>query len=353
MKGTIALEPGTKKGYVYILVNPTFSGFVKIGKTTKNPEIRARELSAGTGVPAPYAVVWDEFVTDCDHVEKLLHEHLAHTRSRNDREFFAIPLKKAISIASHIVSSFLCEIDVPVPDPTNPVIVSPIESPKISRSNAPLVSRRGSAAYTRLLEMMGVGHSLGEHPYGGTYIEYPGKGFNRICLYEYDNAPHNTFSLVIHSGDTCKQAKELYQHFSYAKAVGLEKIGWTIRNNFHFAWQNKNIVSTNGDKALPLREYIDYWSRALREGGIRKYNKNEFGLLQRELAEAKVMDQRDISAFDEFFRTHEYQSAITCPGIINWLSFSKERLHEESEALAAELRDKTMSLIEIYDHNIS
>ena len=199
---------------------------------------------------------------------------------------------------------------------------------------------------------MGVGYSLGEHQNGGTYIEYPGNGFNRICLYEYENAPQNTFSLVIHSGDTCKQARELYQHFSYAKAVDLEKKGWTVGSHFHLAWQNKNILFTKGDKAMTLSEYIDYWRRELSQGNIRKYNKEEFGLLQRRMREAKVMNEDDIATFDEFFRTHKYQSAITCPGIVNWISYSKERLNEEIEILSAELREKTMSLVEIYNQNI-
>ncbi len=43
------------EGYVYILVNPTFTGYAKIGKTTKDPAIRTKELSSSTGVPAPYA----------------------------------------------------------------------------------------------------------------------------------------------------------------------------------------------------------------------------------------------------------------------------------------------------------
>jgi len=106
-------ENGNKKGYVYILVNPAFTGFVKIGKTIKEPEERARQLSSGSGVPAPYAVAWDAFVYDCDHVEKLIHQQLANSRSRNDREFFSIPLKHAISIASSIVTSYSCEVDAP------------------------------------------------------------------------------------------------------------------------------------------------------------------------------------------------------------------------------------------------
>jgi hypothetical protein len=115
------LEQANRRGYVYLLINPAFSGFVKVGKTTKEPEIRARELSSGSGVPAPYAVAWDAFVTDCDHVERIIHDKLAHARARNDREFFAIPLKKAISIASSIVGPFSCEADESIAEPSGAV----------------------------------------------------------------------------------------------------------------------------------------------------------------------------------------------------------------------------------------
>jgi hypothetical protein len=108
------MEQGDKKGYVYILVNPAFSGFVKVGRTTKEPETRARELSLGSGVPAPYAVAWEALVTDCEHVERLIHQQLAHARARNDREFFAIPLKKAIAVASKIIGPFSCETGEPI-----------------------------------------------------------------------------------------------------------------------------------------------------------------------------------------------------------------------------------------------
>jgi len=108
-----------KRGYVYILVNPAFTGYVKIGKTTNEPEARARQLSSGSGVPAPYAVAWDAFVTDCHHVEKLIHQQLASARSRNDREFFATPLKHAIATASSIVAQFSCEPEAPTEAPTS------------------------------------------------------------------------------------------------------------------------------------------------------------------------------------------------------------------------------------------
>lgn len=45
-------------GYIYILYNQTANGFVKIGKTQRNPEDRSKELSSATGVPTPFTVVY-------------------------------------------------------------------------------------------------------------------------------------------------------------------------------------------------------------------------------------------------------------------------------------------------------
>ena len=181
--------------------------------------------------------------------------------------------------------------------------------------------------YTELLSLMRDSHGLGEHPKGGTYIEYPGNGFNRICLYEPIHAPSGTFSLVIYAGDTCNQARTLFKHFSYAKVLDLEKRGWITKTSFHFAWQRMNIrLTINGD-GLTLGEYIEYWRWALQEGYIRKYHKSEFDLLLKRMQDSRIMNDRDVASFNEYFRTHKYQSAITCPGIINRVSYPKERLN--------------------------
>jgi len=102
-------QENVRRGYVYILVNPVFTGFVKIGKTTKDPHARAREISQGTGVPAPYQVVWDALVNDYDNVERLIHEELAHYRTRNDREFFSLSPKQAIALVTRVVAPYVCE----------------------------------------------------------------------------------------------------------------------------------------------------------------------------------------------------------------------------------------------------
>jgi len=111
----------------------------------------------------------------------------------------------------------------------------------------------------------------------------------------------------------------------------------------------KEYFFTEEDNALPLRDYIEYWRWALGEGYIRKYHRNEFDLLLSRMRDARVMDDRDIAGFNEYFRTHKYQSAITCPGITNRISHSKERLNEDFEVLAAELKGRMMSLVELYE----
>lgn len=82
-------------GFVYIMINPVMRGIVKIGLTSRTSTARAKELRA-TGVPDDFVVVYDELVTDCEFVERRLHQRFADYRYRSDREFFQIPIRDAI-----------------------------------------------------------------------------------------------------------------------------------------------------------------------------------------------------------------------------------------------------------------
>ena len=63
----------TKQGYVYILINPSLKGLLKVGQTKKDPEERAKEISQGTGVPTPYIVAFKEEFNDCVETHELGH----------------------------------------------------------------------------------------------------------------------------------------------------------------------------------------------------------------------------------------------------------------------------------------
>lgn len=89
----------SSKGYVYILINPSMPGLLKIGKTNRLPEDRAKELSASTGVATPFIVVYKIQVNNCDECERYIHELLEEQgyRVNPSREFFEAEITDVIN----------------------------------------------------------------------------------------------------------------------------------------------------------------------------------------------------------------------------------------------------------------
>lgn len=85
-------------GHVYVLMNPSMQNLVKIGKTKREPEERAKELSSTTGVPTPFVVVYNCYFESCSDAEIFIHKYLEDKgfRVSSNREFFEIPIKDAI-----------------------------------------------------------------------------------------------------------------------------------------------------------------------------------------------------------------------------------------------------------------
>lgn len=78
------------EGYIYVLVNSSMPGLVKVGKTTRDPDQRASELSGATGVATPFVVAFKQFFFDCDAAEEFVHATLEREglRQASNREFF-------------------------------------------------------------------------------------------------------------------------------------------------------------------------------------------------------------------------------------------------------------------------
>ena len=83
------------QGIVYVLVNPAFDNYVKIGKTI-NLEQRLKQLD-NTSVPLPFRCVYAVEVPDMDKIEKLAHSAFSDHRVRGNREFFEIDQQRVIS----------------------------------------------------------------------------------------------------------------------------------------------------------------------------------------------------------------------------------------------------------------
>lgn len=82
-------------GYIYALQNNSFGDYlIKIGRTTREPCVRAKEMYAkATGVPEPFNVAFACRVSDCVVAESRIHRRLEVYRHNKGREFFTLPIE--------------------------------------------------------------------------------------------------------------------------------------------------------------------------------------------------------------------------------------------------------------------
>jgi hypothetical protein len=94
------------RGIVYILTSDGLAeDMLKIGMTTRTPEIRAHELyESVTGVPSKFVVSFEREVADCILAEKLLHARLVldNFQPNNSREFFKLPIASAVKLLTDV-----------------------------------------------------------------------------------------------------------------------------------------------------------------------------------------------------------------------------------------------------------
>jgi DNA gyrase/topoisomerase IV subunit A len=83
-----AAEPSPDKGYVYIMVNASIRGMIKVGFTERDVEQRRKELSSVPGVATPFKIykVFPVPKGAGAEAEKIAHKALLHYRQK--KEFF-------------------------------------------------------------------------------------------------------------------------------------------------------------------------------------------------------------------------------------------------------------------------
>lgn len=87
------------EGWVYVMMSPGLEeGLLKIGASTNHPTERARQLSMSTSAAQPFYPVYYRRVAFPFQVEAKIHVLLASCRINPAREFFRLPLHKAIEV---------------------------------------------------------------------------------------------------------------------------------------------------------------------------------------------------------------------------------------------------------------
>ena len=83
------------RGWVYVITNKAMPGLCKVGFSTKDPVLRAKELGGGgTGSPYPYIVIYDVLVENPMKVEQAVHRLLKD--KREGKEWFRCSVSEAV-----------------------------------------------------------------------------------------------------------------------------------------------------------------------------------------------------------------------------------------------------------------
>ncbi len=88
----------TATGYVYVLGNAGMDGLFKVGRTTGDPHLRAKQLSASPGVPEEFDVLFSikAPIRFLAAVEREAHRLLDEHRFNLSREFFGCSPSTAV-----------------------------------------------------------------------------------------------------------------------------------------------------------------------------------------------------------------------------------------------------------------
>ncbi len=198
-------------GYVYVLMNPSMKGLVKIGKTTRNPTDRAKEISSSTGVPTPFAVVYEVYFKSCSQAEKFVHNYLGDKgyRVSSNREFFEIPIKEAIDAVMN-AKEHLGEIEK-VSYETGYLLSNILEVAKSHEYGFGEYAQNSDKALKYYFEAIKMGYAEGYNNVGLIYLlkhennnlafKYLEEGIEKGCIkchasmgFYYSNIVNNLFS---------------------------------------------------------------------------------------------------------------------------------------------------------------
>lgn len=93
--------------YVYVLVNRSMPGMVKIGRTIRTVEERALELSSATGVPTPWIPTYSFKCFNSRELEAEIHAYLDSLRVSDNREMFHLHSTDAIKVLKELGEKYL------------------------------------------------------------------------------------------------------------------------------------------------------------------------------------------------------------------------------------------------------
>ena len=143
--------------------------------------------------------------------------------------------------------------------------------------------------------------------------------------------------LKLYPGDSVSQAREFYADVNADRFLGLERLGWKIRPNLHFAFIQKNMYWPKAQRSLA--RYLAFWSE--KSAMIQKWDREYFAELFDRLKLARQLLDEDVIELHTIFLESGRKSLNLCPGfelLYEW-TLSEAVTLDAAGAFAARVRD--------------
>jgi hypothetical protein len=97
------------RGWIYVLVNESLPGLVKVGFSTKDPALRVKELSS-TGIPREFEIAYEALVECPRELEQRVHARLR--AQHENKEFFRIEPNDAMAAVQSVATEIGVELQL-------------------------------------------------------------------------------------------------------------------------------------------------------------------------------------------------------------------------------------------------
>ena len=97
--------------FVYVLVNASCPGMVKIGMTVRDVDTRAKKISGATGVPTPWTPIYSFKCFNSYKLEQELHKYLDSVRVSGNREMFYMTSIDAVKIVEQLGAKYTIHLN--------------------------------------------------------------------------------------------------------------------------------------------------------------------------------------------------------------------------------------------------
>jgi hypothetical protein len=214
--------------------------------------------------------------------------------------------------------------------------LNPYSTLQVCKDNPYLLQKRCKA----IMESIAPGRVYHKRGYED-YFELPTGAARQVYLFpQVVEEGEWSLSLTIWPADTVTQARDFFHGLDETAFFGLQRNGWQLKPNLHFAFIQRHIHWA--ETRLEIGEYIRYWREL--QNTIRQYRREEFGALFDGLRRDGLISDHDLGVLRQQFIDTNKPSINVCPGV---------QVHHEwdrSEAMRldgpAQLRRDVLRLVE-------